>query len=159
MRRVLDLLECALIGITANSSNILDKPFMMSIFSIGNEIPLFAEYINHVYEKKRTTLVGDEHNKVVRFDFLQAELFFPKMLAVKLGKLSIETMLKELQVTSNATAKHLSSAGTKLSWLEPSSESNMVGKDSVADKLAYNLLLSEQHLGVWDLHCRDLSSA
>ena len=52
MGYVLDLLENALKRMIDNYNKILDDNFMMSIFDeICNEVPPFAEYIKHIYEK------------------------------------------------------------------------------------------------------------
>ena len=114
---------------------------MMSIFDeIGNDIPLFAESVKHMYENKRTALVGEKHNKVVPLAHLREELFFPKsetnqstsLMVAKLGRLSDDALLKELQDTSKSTAEHLSRAGGKFSLSETSSESHMEGMHILA---------------------------
>lgn len=135
MGRVIDLLEPALEEIKMNGKKFLDEDFMMGIFSeLLNTIPPFREYWDFIFEEKQTATVGSTTDKMLPFDQLRAELFYPQSktnqdttemveaLAVEVAK----AILTELRDPNKATSNYLTSASGKFSW----------GYTSAADKVS-----------------------
>ena len=133
MGKVIDLLEGAVITISNYGSRMLSDEFMMSIFqSLKDDLPEFAEFMDFMFEHKETpTILKNESNltdfnnsKVLPYDLLRAELFFPAReenqatdtvctnMAVELA----QTMLVELRDPKKATSDYLSSEEGQFSW-------------------------------------------
>ena len=76
----LDMLEDALIKISSDGALLMDKDFVMSIFSdIVEEVELFDKYLNFMFNKKSSNPVGTrnrDHN-VQPYQLLREELFYP----------------------------------------------------------------------------------
>ena len=86
MGKVIDLLEDAMIIISNDGSRMLSDDFMMSIFqSLKDDLPEFEEFLNFLLEHKETPTIikngsdlTDFNNlKVLSYDLLRVELFFP----------------------------------------------------------------------------------
>jgi hypothetical protein len=130
MGKAIDALHDALIQIESNGNLYLDEDFMNSIFNKiytddnNNSIPLqpLEDAMKYQYEIRQTPAV--DGSKVLPFDRLNAELFYPtreeniatnEMVKVMACEVA-ECMLDELRDPKKATSDYLSSAGGKFSW-------------------------------------------
>jgi hypothetical protein len=149
MGKAIDALHDAMVEIEKDGSKLLDEDFMDSIFSEiyededGNKVPLepLVEAMNYQFKEKQTPAL--DGSKVLPFDKLNAELFYPdrkenkatnellKSMAVEVA----ECMLQELRDPAKATSDYLSSAEGKFSWGETTDEEHAacIGKMATND--------------------------
>ena len=125
MGRMVDLLQKALVEVAADGQKMLDESFMMGIFDeLIDELPPLKEYMNYIFDTKRTAVVASSKQKVVPFSMLRAELFSPQSetnvdtsgTAADLGAIAASALLDELRDHTKATAEYLSSVKGKYSW-------------------------------------------
>lgn len=139
MGKAIDSLHDAMIEIAKDGSRLLDVEFMDAIFDKiytdenGNEVPLqpLKDAMAFTFEEKLTpTLDG---SKVLPFDLLNAELFYPDRQENKESTECVECMavemaqcmLKELTDTTKATSDYLSSGGGQFSWGKTTDEEHL----------------------------------
>lgn len=122
MGLTVDLLEDAFSQIENDGKLILNEEFMMNIFCpIMDKIPPFQEYLQHMFEEKRTFALGSrkDNDRWLPFDELIAELFYPSVdyirqsneIACELAAVVAATFLTEFRDTNKATSASLSSIG------------------------------------------------
>ena len=136
MGKAIDALHDALVEIEKDGSKFLDEDFMNEIFSKiytnkdGQGVPLepLVDAMEYQFEKKQTPAL--DGSKVLPFDQLNAELFYPDRdenkdttdtatgMAVELAK----CMLEELRDPHKATSDYLSSVDGAFSWGQTTDE-------------------------------------
>ena len=139
MGKAINLLKTALIAIVDDGNLMLKDDFMMSIFKlIADKVPDFEEHLDYMLEQNETpTITKHQSNinefnnsKVLPYDLLRAELFYPqreenKAIDTMCARMAVElatTMLIELRDPHKATSDYLSSAKGEFSWGETSQE-------------------------------------
>lgn len=149
MGKAIDALEAAMMVIEEDGSKYLDEHFMNNIFSRihsdshGNEIPLqpLVDAMTYQYEHKQTEAI--DGSKVLPFDQLNAELFYPQrqeniettetvnLMAIEVA----ETILKELRDPRKASSDYLSSKEGQFSWGQTTDDEHgaMLGKIATND--------------------------
>ena len=142
MGKVIDLLEKAMIKISNDGSIMLCEAHMMSIFQpLIDTIPEFAEFVEFMFEHKESpTIIKNESNltdfnnsKVLPYDLLRAELFYPtreeniatQTVCTNMDVEVAQTMLVELRDPKKATSDYLSSGKGKFSWGETTHEQHV----------------------------------
>src|SRR6056300_1299243 len=130
MGKAIDALEDAMVKIEEDGSKFLDEDFMNEIFSKiytnadGEDVPLesLEDAMKYQFEEKQTSAL--DGSKVLPFDQLNAELFYPdrkenkettgmvELMAIEVAK----CMLQELRDPDKATSEYLSSIGGQFSW-------------------------------------------
>ena len=130
MGKAIDALEEAMVKIEEDGSKFLDEDFMNEIFSKiytnadGEDVPLepLEDAMKYQFEEKQTSAL--DGSKVLPFDQLNAELFYPdrkenkettgmvELMAIEVAK----CMLQELRDPDKATSDYLSSTGGEFSW-------------------------------------------
>ena len=148
MGKVIDALHDAMIKIEEDGSLFLDEEFMNGIFhSIhtdddGNSVPLppLVEAMEYQYERKQTNAI--DGSKVLPYDQLNTELFYPvkevnkattktvEIMAVEIA----ECMLDELRDPKKATSNYLMYADDKFSWGNTSDEEHYACLGKMATK-------------------------
>ncbi len=127
MGKVLDLLEKALEAIASNRVLITNESFVMNIFKdLMDDLPSFSEYWEHMFDKKRMSLIDKKAGSEVPFAKLREELFAPTDdtnkattdLAIELGVVAAKAILSELRDKNKATAQHLSSVDGRAVFME-----------------------------------------
>ena len=115
---------------------------MMSIFQpLIETIPEFATYVEFMFEHKESpTIIKNESNltdfnnsKVLPYDLLRAELFYPtreeniatQTVCINMAVEVAQTMLLELRDPKKATSDYLSSGKGKFSWGETTHEQHV----------------------------------
>ena len=126
MGRALDTLEMKLEELMSDPSLILKDNFMMSMFDeFADELPPLREYFEHLYEKKRMSVISRKSGtKVVHLGRMRRELFAPSRKTERdtnkrvqeLAKVAANSILTELRDESKATHKYLSRFGKEYSW-------------------------------------------
>ncbi len=114
----IDTLQEKMIDVVDDPRTILDKDFMMSMFSkYIDMLPPFKKYLEHLFEKKQMVVVASESGaKVLHFAELRTELFHPSdptnavtdERLVQLAKIAAQGILDKLQDEKKATWKYLS---------------------------------------------------
>lgn len=132
MGKAIDALHDAMTEIEQDGSKFLDEDFMNDIFSKiyenedGEQCPLqpLVDAMKFQFEEKQTTTM--DGSKVLPFDQLNAELFYPDRkeniettdtvlsMAVEMAK----CMIEELENPTKATSDYLSCIDGKFSWGE-----------------------------------------
>jgi hypothetical protein len=136
MGKAIDALHEAMVEIKKDGSKFLDEDFMNDIFSKiytdedGNDVPLepLVEAMKYQYEVKSTPAV--DGSKVLPFDQLNAELFYPdrkenKATTETVTKMAVELancFLKELRDPTKATSDYLSCVDGQFSWGQTTDE-------------------------------------
>ena len=131
MGRAIDILEFALSNTANDRDQMTSKELMMVIFKqLLDTLPEFQLYMNFMFEiKEAPTIVKNQSNlmelnslKVLPYDLLRAELFYPnqdenkatdiicKSMAVELA----QAILVELRDPKKATHNYLSSSDGKI---------------------------------------------
>ena len=153
MGRTIDILEEAMSNIVTDGSRMLSEFFMCNIWDeLLLEIPEFQSYMNYLFEEKQQPTINKHQSnlpdfitsKVLPFDLLKAELFYPNRdenkvtdnlcttMAVVMGK----AILVELRDTTKATHEHLSSGkgekGGRWSWGNTTDEQHKAGLGKMA---------------------------
>ena len=86
MGDVVDTLESVMEEVAENGELFLNKDFIMNIFSdLRKQIDPFDEYLTYIFEERSSNLVGGwsttlSEGKVVPFDLLRFELFYPSKI-------------------------------------------------------------------------------
>ncbi len=141
MGRMLDMLEDALTMIVDQEEFFLCEPFMMSIFDeLLLSIPSFSEFMTYYFEGKKSAKV-DGTGKDFPYQKLREELFHPQQavnqatrdMTIRLGRIAVETILRELRDPKKATSNYLSSVNGEYSWENTSTEDHEALKDRVAN--------------------------
>ena len=136
MGKAIDALHEAMVEIEKDGSKFLDEDFMNHIFSKiytdedGNDVPLepLVDAMKYQYEEKQTPAV--DGSKVLPFDQLNAELFYPdqkenKATTDTAKKMAVELsncLLQELKDPTKATSDYLTCVDGKFSWGNTSDE-------------------------------------
>ena len=149
MGKAIDAIYNAMVTAENNGSMFLDEEFMNSIFNNiytdedGNYGPLepLVEVMKYKFEEKMTTAV--DGSKVLPYDQLNAELFYPereenKATTTLVEKMAVELavcMLQELRDPKKATSDYLSSEEGKFSWGETTEDEHQacMGKMATND--------------------------
>ena len=125
MGRALDILESSLHAIISDHKLILNKTFMMDIFSsLREELPPFHDFLEYKFEKQQTKVIGNLGECAALYLMLCEELFDPRQesniesnaIAEELGGIVSKALLTELHDPKKATFKYLSSSGLDHSW-------------------------------------------
>ena len=114
----LDLLDEAMGKVAVDGDLLLDEDFMMGIFSpLVNKITPFEQYVTHMFEEKRSFLVGSraDDDKIFPFEFVKNELFYSTRKDIVQTQpfaalLSVESGLEfqvQFRCKKKATAKYL----------------------------------------------------
>ena len=149
MGKAIDALEEAMMQIEEDGCKFLDEDFMNEIFSKiytnadGDDAPLepLEDAMKYQFEEKQTSAL--DGSKVLPFDQLNAELFYPnrkentettgmvELMAVEVAK----CMLQELRDPDKATSNYLSSIGGQFSWGKTTDEEHhaCIGKMATND--------------------------
>jgi hypothetical protein len=127
MGKVLDKMEDCFQEIANDGALILNEDYMMDMFSeVSNAVDPFANYLDFMFTEKlskRITRVNSEDEKVMPYDELRAELFYPSRvdirntddLVIRLAEEAASTFLIEFRDPLKATSSYLSSVGGKYS--------------------------------------------
>jgi hypothetical protein len=152
MGRTLDILEDAFIKISSDGALLMDKDFVMNIFSdIVEEVELFDKYLNFMFNKKSSNPVGTrnrDHN-VQPYQLLREELFYPTRkdiqqtydLTCQLACEAASIFLMEFRDPTKATSEYLSSISGPKSWCNTFDET----KSLTLNVLASNSVLEANH--------------
>jgi hypothetical protein len=117
---------------------------MMDMFvEIANKVDPFAEYLDFMFTEKQSKRISRsqlENDKVLPYNKLSAEIFYPTRINIRqtksvsclLAEEAASTFLAEFRDTSKATASYLSSIGGKYSASSVSAEDRIacLNKDS-----------------------------
>ena len=126
MGRTIDMLEKTMSDIVNDGSRMLSELFMCGIWTeLLVEIPAFKLYMTYLFEEKQKPTINNNQSnlpdfidsKVLPFDLLRAELFYPSRdenkatdtLCTTMAVVMAKAILVELRDTSKATHEHLSS--------------------------------------------------
>ena len=135
-----------MMDIVDDPTKILDKDFMMSMFSKYLEmLPPFRNYWDHLFEKKKMVAVASESRaKMLQFAELKKELFHPSNLTnaatdkhlVQLAKVAAQGILDKLHNQKKATWKHLSISGLHFLYqgCPPNDWNDLLGRDATNDR-------------------------
>jgi hypothetical protein len=136
MGKALDSMEAAFESILDDGELIVDEDFMMNnlFLDLSETIDPFKEYLEYVFEEKRS-IVGSSGDKVLPWDLLCAELFYPSRadvvqtlkLCSELAIIAAATFLAEFRDTAKATHNYLSSISGKYSLSVITEEERQVG--------------------------------
>ncbi len=109
----IDTLREKMMDLINDPTKVLDKGFMMNMFSkYIDELPPFQEYWEHLFEKKQVrVLVAESSAMVLHFAKLRKELFHPSDVTNaatderldELAKVAAQGILDELQDEKKAT--------------------------------------------------------
>jgi len=149
MGKAIDAIHDIMVTIENDGSMFMDENFMNSIFNNiytdedGNDGPLepLVEAMKYKFEDKITPAV--DGSKVLPYDQLNAELFYPdreenKATTTLVEKMAVELavcMLQELRDPKKATSDYLSSEEGKFSWGETTEDEHQacMGKMATND--------------------------
>jgi hypothetical protein len=152
MGRTVDMLEEAFIKISSDGALLLDKDFMMNIFSdIVDEVEPFDKYLNFMFNKKSSNPVGtrDSDHKVQPYQLLHEELFYPTWkdiqqmydLTCQLACKAATIFLMKFRDPTKATSEYLSSISGHKSWCNAYDET----KSMLLNVSASNSVLEANH--------------
>ena len=153
MGDVVDTLEAAMEEIAGDGKLMLNEDFVMNIFSKFQEkIDPFDEYLAYIFEEKLSNPIGGStsvENKVIPFDLLRAELFYPTRMenrqthqfCCRLAEEIASTILAELRDPRKATSQYLSSCMGKYSKAVIAEDD----RQACMGKLAHNSMSESGH--------------
>ena len=143
------MLEDAFIKISSDGALLLDKDFVMNIFSdTVEEVELFDKYLNFMFNEKSSNPVGtmNRDHKVQPYQLLREELFYPTRkdiqqtydLTCQLACEAASIFLMGFCNPTKATSKYLSSISGPKSWCNTSDETksltlNVSASNSVSE--------------------------
>lgn len=179
MGKALDALYSACVDLEENSDLYLDEDFMNAIFdniyvdSDGNPGPLppLQEAMTYQYEEKQT--IALDGSKVLPFDQLNAEMFYPQRpenqqttdLVKEMASEVAECIMKELCDPKKALSDYLSCKEGKFSWGETTDEEHkaclgmMATNDSAESPFAGLTQQMQQFGQVLGIHASAVSHA
>lgn len=179
MGKALDALYSACVDLQENSDLYLDEDFMNAIFdniyvdSDGNPGPLppLQEAMTYQYEEKQT--IALDGSKVLPFDQLNAEMFYPQRpenlqttdLVKEMASEVAECIMKELCDPKKALSDYLSCKEGKFSWGETTDEEHnaclgmMATNDSAESPFAGLTQQMQQFGRVLGIHASAVSHA
>ena len=120
MGKCVDLMEEAFLRIADDGELILNEDYMMNIFKpIRDTVIPLDECLTMMFEEKRGNVLSSrsEEDKVLPYDLLRAELFYPTRVDVRqtvdvacqLGEIAAEIFVTEFRDKRKATCKYLTS--------------------------------------------------
>ena len=144
-----DMLEDAFTKISSDGLLILDKDFMMNIFSdVVDEVEPFGKCLHFMFKKKASNPVGtrDKESKIQPYQLLLEELFYPTRkdiqqtynLTCQLACEAATVFLIEFHNPTKITSKYLSSISGPKSWCNASDHTksmslNVLASNSVSE--------------------------
>jgi hypothetical protein len=152
----IDTLRKNMMDIVDDPIKILDKGFMMNMFSkYVDALPPFKEYWEHLFQKKRMIVVASESGtKVLPFAKLRKELFSPSDQTnaatnerlVQLAKVVAQGILDKLHDEKKVTWKYLSISGSPLSRGCPEEVKERLGGREATNDRSESALGGTTHL-------------
>ena len=149
MGKAIDALDEAMAEVEKDGSKFLDEDFMNNIFAKiytdeeGNDVPLepLVDAMRYQFEEKQTPRI--DGSKVLPFDTLNAELFYPdrkenKATTSTVTKMAVELascLREEFRDTKKATSDYLSCIDGEFSWGQTTDEEHhaCIGKMATND--------------------------
>jgi hypothetical protein len=133
MGRAVDLMYNAFVQVESDGEKMLDKDFIMNIFSpLYAEIPELEEYLTYFFEEKESNVVGSysRSDRVLAIDLAKCEVFYPTQcenqqtndLCVDLAREVATCLMLEVADPKKATSDYLSKCDGRFSWSKLTAE-------------------------------------
>jgi hypothetical protein len=133
MGRVVGLMYNAFVQVECDGEKMLDKDFIMNIFSpLYAELPELEEYLKYYFEEKELNVVGpySRNEHVLEIDLANCEVFYPTRqknqqtneLCVHLASEVAMCFMLEESDQNKATLEYLSKDKGRFSWAKLSAE-------------------------------------